>query len=51
MDSKDKRKQYYINYRDRILEKSKQYYHDNKVERKFQDNLCIQSVKMNSCFI
>ena len=29
MDVKEKRRQYYINNKDRILEKSKQYYHDN----------------------
>ena len=33
MDIKEKRKQYYINNRDKILEKYKQYYHDNKEER------------------
>ena len=33
MDVKEKRRQYYINNKDRILEKSKQYYHDHKVER------------------
>ena len=33
MDIKEKRKQYYIDNRDRILESNKQYYHDNKEER------------------
>jgi hypothetical protein len=33
MDSKEKRKQYYIDNRDRILERNKKYYHDNKDER------------------
>jgi hypothetical protein len=30
MDSKEKRKQYYIQNKDKILEKSKQYYLNNK---------------------
>jgi hypothetical protein len=33
MDIKEKKKQYYIDHRDKILEKSKQYCHDNKEER------------------
>ena len=33
MDSKEKRKQYYIDNRDRILERNKQYYYDNREER------------------
>ena len=34
MDIKEKRKQYYIDNRDRILERNKKYYHDNKDENK-----------------
>ena len=34
MDSKEKRQQYYINNRDRIIERNKQYYYDNLEERK-----------------
>jgi hypothetical protein len=34
MDIKEKRKQYYINNRDRIIERNKQYYYDNLEERK-----------------
>ena len=33
MDIKEKRIQYYIENRDRILERNKQDYHDNKEER------------------
>ncbi len=33
MDPKEKRKQLYIDNRDRILEKVKQYYNDHKEER------------------
>ena len=33
MDSKEKRKQYYIDNRDRILARNKQYYYDNREER------------------
>ena len=33
MDIKEKRKQYYIDNRERILERNKKYYHDNKDER------------------
>ena len=33
MDIKEKRKQYYIDNRDKILERNKQYYYDNKEER------------------
>jgi len=33
MDIKERRKQYYIDNRDRILERNKKYYHDNKDER------------------
>ncbi len=33
MDSKEKRKQYYIDNRDKIIERNKKYYHDNKDER------------------
>ena len=33
MDIKEKRKQYYIDNRDRILERNKQYYYDNREER------------------
>ncbi len=38
MDAKEKRKQYYINNRDRIIERNKQYYHDNKEERQKYNN-------------
>ena len=34
MDSKEKRKQYYIDNRDKIIERNKQYYYDNREERK-----------------
>ena len=34
MDIKEKRKQYCINNRDRIIERNKQYYYDNLEERK-----------------
>ena len=34
MDIKAKRKQYYIDNRERILERNKQYYYDNIEERK-----------------
>ena len=33
MDIKEKRKQYYIDNRDKILERNKQYYYDNIEER------------------
>ena len=33
MDFKEKRRQYYINNRDRILQLNKQYYYDNREER------------------
>ena len=33
MDIKERRKQYYIDNRDRILERNKKYYHDNKDEK------------------
>ena len=33
MDIKEKRKQYYIDNRDRILQRNKQYYYDNIEER------------------
>ncbi len=33
MDSKEKRIQYYIDNRDRILERNKKYYYDNWEER------------------
>jgi hypothetical protein len=33
MDIKEKKKQYYIDNRDRILERNKKYYYDNKDER------------------
>ncbi len=38
MDIKAKRKQYYIDNRERILERNKQYYYDNIEERKKYDN-------------
>jgi hypothetical protein len=38
MDIKEKRRQYYINNRDRILEKSKQYYNDHKEESQKYNN-------------
>ena len=38
MDIKEKRRQYYINNRDRILEKSKQYHNDHKEERQKYNN-------------
>jgi hypothetical protein len=34
MDIKEKRKQYYIDNRDKIIERNKQYYYDNIEERK-----------------
>ncbi len=34
MDIKEKRKKYYINNRDRIIERNKQYCYDNREERK-----------------
>ena len=33
MDVKEKRKQYYIDNRDRIIERNKQYYYENREER------------------
>ena len=33
MDSKEKRKQYYIENRDKIIERNKKYYYDNREER------------------
>ena len=33
MDIKEKRKQYYIDNTDKIIERNKKYYHDNKDER------------------
>ena len=33
-DKKEKRKQYYLNNRHKILERNKKYYYDNKDERK-----------------
>ena len=33
MDIKEKRKQYYIDNKERIKTKNKKYYHDNKAER------------------
>ncbi len=38
MDIKEKRKQYHINNRDKLLEKSKQYYCDSEEERKIYNN-------------
>ena len=38
MDIKEKRKQYYINNRDRILEQSKKYYYDHIEQRKEYNN-------------
>ncbi len=38
MDLKQKRKQYYIDNRDRIIQRNKQYYYDNKVERQRYNN-------------
>ena len=38
MDIKEKRKQYYIDNRDRIIERNKQYYYDNLEERKKYNN-------------
>jgi hypothetical protein len=38
MDIKEKRKQYYIDNRDRIIERNKQYYYDNKEERQKYNN-------------
>jgi hypothetical protein len=34
MNIKEKRQQYYIDNRDRIIERNKQYYYDNLEERK-----------------
>ena len=34
MDIKEKRKQYYIDNRDKIIERNKKYYYDNIEERK-----------------
>ena len=33
MDAKEKRKQYYLDNKERIKERNKQYYHDNKEVR------------------
>jgi hypothetical protein len=33
MDIKEKRKQYYLNNRDKILTYSRQYYYDNRIAR------------------
>jgi hypothetical protein len=38
MDIKEKRRQYYIYNRDRILEKSKQYHNDHTKERQKYNN-------------
>jgi hypothetical protein len=38
MDIKEKRRQYYINNRDRILQLNKQYYYDNREERQKYNN-------------
>jgi hypothetical protein len=37
MDIKEKRRQYYLNNRDRILQWNKQYYYDNREERQKYD--------------
>ena len=34
----EKRKQYYLNNRDKILQRNKQYYYDNKEERQRYNN-------------
>ena len=33
MDKKEKRKQYYLDNRNKIIERNKQYYYDNREER------------------
>ena len=38
MDIQEKRRQYYINNRDRILQLNKQYYYDNREERQKYNN-------------
>ena len=38
MDIKEKRKKYYIDNRDRIIERNKQYYYNNIEERKKYNN-------------
>ena len=38
MDIKEKRKQYYLNNRDRILQRNKQYFYDNREERQAYSN-------------
>ncbi len=40
MDFKEQRKQYYLNNRDKILERCKRQYHDNKKERQKYNNEC-----------
>ena len=38
MDIKEKRKQYYLNNRDRILQRNKQYFYDNREEKQAYSN-------------
>ncbi len=45
MDNKEKRKQYYIDNRDRILQRNKQYYYDNREERQKQNYDAVQRVQ------
>ena len=45
MDIKEKRKKYYIDNRDRIIERNKQYYYNNIEERKnIIMNICLYMV-------
>jgi hypothetical protein len=38
LNNKEKRKQYYLNNRDKILQRNKQYYYDNKEEKQAYSN-------------
>ena len=44
MDIKEKRKQYYLNNKDKLLTYSKQYYYDNRLARLqyYHDNLDVR---------
>ena len=49
MDIKEKRKQYYLNNKDKLLTYSKQYNHDNRLARLqyYYDNIDVRKKKMN----
>jgi hypothetical protein len=47
---KDKRKQYYLSNKDKILTNSKQYYHDNRLARLqyYYDNIDVRNNNSNN---